>query len=576
MRRTYGYADLGAIYQWGAGFARDDVMLADIYVAPDLLLPAPIIQDRVNKAQVADEVVSEVERERRRHAGQLDADKERRSSAANIAADADRLLIVGAPGQGKSTLPRHLLLDATERWLVDPLNAPFPCLVRLSRWSDAGGPPEGRLSRYLSEHLPGFAEISKDAAAAWYAGKMLWLLDGIDEIRGGAARERFQEELVRLAAPGTRHRFVVSTRPAGEPRGGLGTEWLRTELPALAEPQVLIALRNWSRVLREKDDLYLDAVDFAAKLATNPGLRQVRGNALLLTMAVLFFKQRKRLPNDRWEFYNGAEQSLRDSWARHRLNDRDAASLPGDYAANVLETLALDGMLKGRVLFTHEQVATAVRNVLIQRKYTGGEQDAEIPRFADAARDAIGVFVEQAPERFGFVHLTFQEFLAARALVRRGDDAPSIIEQFWDHPDWHETWLLYALGCQSLQGRFSTLFQIVLQPRLRNPLDQVLRRQERFILRLAGVGTESLPAPAEFGLSWARKSIATASVNHLAMTLQILAAWERALPQDIQDLLVQRMRLSDFIDRESAIQVLAAQCLSGDSTSHLNRLPVWA
>ena len=535
--------------------------LADIFVAPDLLVPSSAKRpaEDTGKATAPDEELTDLERERRRHTRQPVTEQERRKPAPTVSAETDHLLIVGAPGQGKSTLLRHLLLEATERWLADPLGEPFPCLVRLSQWAEVAGPPEGRLPRYLVAHLPGFAEISQDAAAAWHAAKVLWLLDGIDEIRGTAARERFQEELVRLASPGSRHRFIVSTRPAGEPRGGLGAEWLRCELPALAEWQVLGILRNWSAVLAKKDALHLDPADFAARLARNPGLRQVRGNALLLTMAVLFFKQRKRLPNDRWEFYEGAEQALRDSWARHRLSDKDAASLPGDYAATVLELLALDGMREGRVLFTTDQVANTVRLVLTGRSYTGGEQDAEVPRFLDAARDAIGVLVEQAPDRFGFVHLTFQEFLAARALVKRGEDAPGIIARFWDHPDWRETWLLYSLGCQSLQGRFADLLDIILRPEARDAFGATLRRQERAVLRLAGVGTENLPPSGDPALAWALEILRRGSISDQWMVLNILAAWERTLPSDLRDLLIQRLRSRDFRWRLAAVQTLAAQ-----------------
>ncbi|MGO8866183.1 MAG: HEAT repeat domain-containing protein [Alphaproteobacteria bacterium] len=562
VRRTYGYADLGAVYQWGAGFARHDVSLAEIFVPPDLLLPPAVKRIVEDKAEpgAPDQDLSELERERRRQADRLYAERKRRKPAAAVTAETDRLLIFGAPGQGKSTLLRHMLLEATERWLGDPLGAPFPCLIRLSQWMETDGAPEGRLQRYLTTHLPGFAEISRDAAEAWYAGKVLWLLDGIDEIRGAAARERFLEELTRLAAPSSRHRFVVSTRPAGEPPGGIGAEWLRTELPALAEPQVLAILRNWSQVLAKKDGLYLDAPDFAARLAANPGLRQVHSNALLLTMAVLFFKQRKRLPNDRWEFYVGAEQSLRDSWARHRLNDKDAASLPGDYAATVLESLALDGMQEGRVLFTAGGVAARVRAVLAGRNWTGGEQDAEAPRFLDAARDAIGVLVEQAPEQYGFVHLTFQEFLAARALVRRGEDAPAIIARFWDHPDWRETWMFYALGCQTLQGRFAELFDIVLRRERPHTLDAVLHRPERTALRLAGVGSERLPDTAEPALTWAASALARGSERDVGHVLEVLAGWERPLPDRLRDDVIGQLRR---VHRD--LHLLAVQALSARS-----------
>ncbi len=557
MRRTYGHADLGAIYQWGAGFARDDVSLADIFVPPDLLLPAPVTRRPVEPDTAEDEL-SDLERERRRHAERPEAEQAQRKPAQEVAAAHDRLLIVGAPGQGKSTLLRHWLLAAIDRWLADPVGAPFPCLIRLSQWKETEGPPEGRLRRYLTATLPAIGEVGREAAASWHEGNVLWLLDGIDEIRGERDREIFQEELIRLSAPGSRHRFIVTTRPAGEPRGGLGAEWLRVELPVLSEPQVLGILRNWSLVLEAKDGLRLDAADFSARLGRNPGLRQVRGNALLLTMAVLFFKQRKRLPNDRWEFYNGAEEALRDSWARHRLNDRDAERLPGDYAATVLETLALDGMMAGRVLFTTEDVNAAVRAVLAQRDYTGGERDAEARRFLDAARDAIGVLVEQAPDRFGFVHLTLQEFLAARALVKRGNDAPAVIERFWDHPDWRETWVLYALGCQGLQGRFGELFDVILNRVQRHELDTVFRRQERAALRLAGVGADSLPPTADKVLAWAARSVAGRAEHAVLAALDILSAWERPLPDRLRDGAIRRTRDRNWRLRQAAVQALAS------------------
>ncbi len=559
MRRTYGHADLGAIYQWGAGFARDDVSLSDIFVPPDLLLPAPATRRPVEPDTAEDEL-SDLERERRRHAERPEAEQAQRKPAQEVAAAHDRLLIVGAPGQGKSTLLRHWLLAAIDRWLLDPVGAPFPCLIRLSQWKETEGPPEGRLRRYLTATLPVLGEVGREAAASWHEGNVLWLLDGIDEIRGERDREIFREELIRLSAPGSRHRFIVTTRPrpAGEPRGGLGAEWLRVALPVLSEPQVLRILRNWSLVLEAKDGRRLDAADFSARLGRNPGLRQVRGNALLLTMAVLFFKQRKRLPNDRWEFYNSAEEALRDSWARHRLNDRDAERLPGDYAATVLETLALDGMKTGRVLFTTEEVNAAVRAVLAQRDYTGRDRDIEARLFVDAARDAIGVLVEQAPDRFGFVHLTLQEFLAARALVKRGEDAPGVIERFWDHPDWRETWVHYALGCQGLQGRFGELFDLILNRVKRHRLDTTLQRPERVALRLAGLGTDSLPDTAAGAQVWAERALKGRSAHATLVVLNILAAWERLLPDRLRDGVIARISDSNWEIQEAAVQALAA------------------
>jgi HEAT repeat protein len=590
VRRTYSFADLSAIYQWGAGFARDDVSLSDIFIEPDLSIPPSnkketLFADSESKLVRA---ISDLERERQRIEAREYLETQERSPAKKVIAVTDRLLIVGAPGQGKSTLLRHILLEAIEKWQLDPVRAPFPCLIRLSRWAETDGPLEGKLSHYLKNELPGFAEISKEAALVWHNGNVLWLLDGIDEIRGGTSRQRFQEELGRLASPGSRHKFIVTTRPAGEPKGGLGAEWFRSELLPLSETQIINILRKWSAILLRKDNIFLNPIEFEKQLSRNTGLRQVRQNALLLTMAVLFFKQNKRLPNDRWEFYNGAEQSLRDSWARHRLTDHDAADLPGDYAVTVLETMALDGMLQGRVLFSADAVATTVRAVLATRSYTGGEVDREVPRFLDAARDAIGVLVEQAPDQYGFLHLTFQEFLAARALIKRSADAPAVIKEKWFHSDWRETWLLYALGCQEHQGKFSELFKIILKESSRHALDNIIFRPERVAINLAGVGRENLPPTIGIGMKWAIAALSDKAHKDTWAVLNLLDKWERQWPNELCELVIDlttqknRIRfhaaraLGRHADSQTARDVLLSICANNEEDIRLREIAIEA
>ncbi len=206
VQRTYGYADLQGLYHWGTGFAQDDVGLADIFVAPNLTRTEPRVTASGKPEARADSAGTSALRraQERRHRerdsgdGQQTVPATRREPAATVLAEHPRLLIVGAPGQGKSTLLRHTLLAAMQKWCDDPAGQPFPFLIRLSRWQEEGGTPEGRLLRFMRARLPGFAEISAEAAAAWQSGPVLWLLDGIDEIRGKAARADFLDDLVAL------------------------------------------------------------------------------------------------------------------------------------------------------------------------------------------------------------------------------------------------------------------------------------------------------------------------------------------------------------------------------------------
>jgi hypothetical protein len=331
-------------------------------------------------------------------------------------------------------------------------------------------------------------EISSKAIAEWSSGLVLWLLDGIDEIRDARERGRLVEEVKATSALRPQDCWVVATRPAGEPGGGLGTGWSRAVLPNLSDAQVKQVLARWGSVLERKEGLHLDAQQVAQDLRRDAGLRQVRTNALLLTLAILFFKSRKRLPHDRWEFYDTAEKALRDSWVNYRIRSAERYQ-PGDYLPDLLERLALSGMENGHVLFERDALKEEARKILAERGYTGREQSEEIGRFLRAAEDLIGVLVEQGPDRFGFLHLTFQEFYAARAIVHRSGDAARLIARYWDHPDWREVWPLYALAVQNDTAKLEQLFETILVAP--DNLDARLFRPQIACLRLAGLGAAS-------------------------------------------------------------------------------------
>ncbi|MBL8668659.1 MAG: HEAT repeat domain-containing protein [Rhodospirillales bacterium] len=478
----------------------------------------------------------------------------RREPARRVMAREPKLLIVGAPGEGKSTLLRRTLLQAAARWREQPAAEPFPVLVKLSDWEAEEGPCEGRLIAYLQSRLPKMGEIGSQAIAAWLKRPMLWLLDGIDEVRDPGERGRFAAE-VQAVCLRPNDRWVISTRPAGEPRGGLGAGWTRAVLPSLSDPQIEQVLARWEAVLAKKEGLQLDARRVAADLKGDAGLRQVRGNALLLTLAVLFFKTRKRLPHDRWEFYAAADASLCDTWAAHRIREAQRY-LPGDYLPELLDRLALEGMIEGRVLFDRTMLKETAKAVLAARGYTGREQDTEADRFVAAAEDLIGVLVAQAPDRFGFLHLTFEEFYAARAVAKKGEkERTALIAHYWDHPDWREVWPLYALAVQNELAKYQHLFATILASG--NALDDCLFRPQFACLRLAGVGSAPLPVTTALVTGWALDALKEREWVLLPI-FGVLCAWERRFSDDLAAVILARLGDDDGFARRAAVQTLAA------------------
>lgn len=528
VRTRFGSANLQGLYVWGAGYARDDVALEEVFVEPDLLRQEPGSREESDL-----EVPTTLRELRRRREERPDEMRlvDRRLPAFTLFQQEPRLTVVGAPGQGKSTLLRSWLLKAAELWAADPAANPLPILVRLAEWERVAIPGEAGLIDFARHRLPHLGEIGSNAVESWLEGSVLWLLDGVDEVRDRYEREHLREEVLALARRRPGDRWIVSTRPAGDPAGRWTSGWTRSELPSLTDQQIEAVLSAWGRVLEAKEGLALNARDMARDLQRDPGLRAIRGNALLLTLAVLFYKTRRRLPKDRWEFLAGAEQALRDSWVHHRVH-RAADHLPGAYLAGLLERLALLGMEEGLVLFPRERLEEEATALLAERGYTGAERDREIERFLRAAEDLIGILVAQGPDQFGFLHLTFQEFLAARALVNRSAEAPEYVARYWDHPDWGEVWVLYALGIESDQDRVVELHETILASG--HPLDEHLDRQRLMSLKLAGGGSAPLQRTAQETLEWAGYTLRSEPTNWKVLdTWRSLAQWDRVLPDSL-------------------------------------------
>jgi HEAT repeat protein len=544
LESRYGTANLQGLYVSGAGYARGDVMLAEVYVEPHLLCrdldegPEARGSGSLGRARRDEEEVREA--------------PSGREPASRVVGREGRLVVIGAPGQGKSTLLRRCLLEAARRWRERPDGEPFSVYLRLADWEAAGAGGAPDLLGYATATLPRLGEMGSDAVRAWLAGRVLWLLDGVDEVRDRALRERLREEITATAALRPADRWVVATRPAGEPLGGFAAGWRRSEMLAFDESQVRQILVRWASVLERKEGLRFDPARMHSALARDRGLARLQGNPLLLTLAVLFYKSRRRLPHDRWEFYDVADQVLRDSWLQHRLHHADG-QLPGMYLPELLERLALLGMVAGKAAFTREELERECRALLVARDYGGAERDRECALFVRAAEDLIGVLVGQGPGSFGFLHLTFQEFLAARALCHRSAEVAGVLARFWDHPGWEEVWRLYALAIESDVARYAELIHETLgHPHL---LDTRMQRHRLACLSLIGVGSARLPDEAEEVVQWAIAVIREGAAPLHDQVLARLGRWERSpLAAGLRAALLEEVRRKRL--RKSAVDAL--------------------
>jgi Domain of unknown function (DUF4062)/NACHT domain len=228
--------------------------------------------------------------------------------------DHGRLVTLGAPGAGKSTLLRYLARNAAQ----DP-DAPLPILIRLRDYATALGKDQNLALREfaLLEASGGDEQLRRALEEAVETGRVLWLMDGLDEARGW--REKASQQADRL--PG---RLIVTSRPVGYQRVGLES-LPHFEILPLKPEDVDQFLRDWFGVLAEQQAFGPDWVEQGVswlnlQLEQRPRIQPLTRNPLLLTFMVILAGKdpHSELPSQRAAFYRRYVEDLLDSWETYR------------------------------------------------------------------------------------------------------------------------------------------------------------------------------------------------------------------------------------------------------------------
>lgn len=181
-------------------------------------------------------------------------------------------------------------------------------------------------------------------------------------------------------------------------------------------------------------------------------------NPLLLTTICLVHRDRGgSLPDRRARLYEESIQILLDLW---RAPKGIPISIQADVARRVLQPVAL--WMHGQSGRTQADAAE-ITPVIEPELERARAPVADATRFLELIRDESGLLTGWSGERYGFMHLGFQEYLAAREIRRLaledgvggGADALVVLARRFGESWWREvTLLLLALEEPSAVDRF--------------------------------------------------------------------------------------------------------------------------
>jgi len=372
------------------------------------------------------------------------------------------ITILGDPGSGKTTHLKRLLL-----WCLR--NGPetiglqadiLPVFLPLRELKDL----ERGLEAFIEDQLdsPHLKTTKGFGRRLLERGNLLFLLDGLDEVPDVSQRELVSRWLESALRAYPTCRFVVTCRFAGySPTVRLGEDFLEMHIRPLSEEQVETFVYNWYRIVETglardtelAETIAFEKAEHLVRRLKEPDFRarrvfELTRNPLLLTNICLVHRHRGELPQRRARLYEECIDVLLEHW---RQAKGLRVGITAQAGRRALQPVALWlHREEGRTRARAEDLVDHIDPVLKSVNWSQGNAED----FLRTIRDESGLLTGWGPEHYGFMHLGFQEYLAAREIRARAFRQPESLQKLASHFGeswWQEvTLLLLALEDPSL------------------------------------------------------------------------------------------------------------------------------
>ena len=406
-----------------------------------------------------------------------------RQPVCKVLSEHSRLAILASPGGGKTTLLKRLVLayafpERSESINDDlPKRSWLPLLIRCRQLNNIE-------ESTITDALHGIvkrAEITELdevfmllVREALRSGDTLLLIDGLDEISNERDRLAFIHQLCTFLAIYPTVNVVVTSREAGFRiiGGALSGHCKHYKIADFDDDDIKRLTQLWHKVVvGNTQEVRLEAENLAKTICDSDRVRRLAQNPLLLTTLLLVKRWIGQLPTRRSVLYGKAIEVLLMTW-----NVQGYEPIDTDEAIPQLAFIAFAMMKDGVQRISSKRLHELL---ILARK--------QMPEVLGYAKVGVSEFIQRVELRssllilsgheieegtlyamYEFQHLTFQEYLTARAAVdgyypNRSDDDTllGILEPYLGDARWKEVVPLAAvLAGRNVQGLIRHLIDL--------------------------------------------------------------------------------------------------------------------
>ena len=380
------------------------------------------------------------------------------------------VILLGDPGAGKTTGARQFCwrtlqgADACAR-LGLPRDV-VPVFLRLRYLKAAHASLRAFIcDAVAAPNAP--AGVARPGDELFEREAVLWVFDGLDEVVDETTRVKVCQwiEEMRAHRPGD-HVLVTSRYQGYQGRVNLGPSFCQFQVRPLDAAQVAEFVAHWYHAVFRR--LHGAGAEIEARaeaeiksllaLLAEPEyrigrLRELPANPLMLTILCVVHHENHNLPRRRADLYARCVRVLVEHWRQELRAVAGLAPFDPEAAESVLAALAwwLHGE-ENRVTETLPRLGDEAARALQDLSADSG-LGTDGKKFVDRMCDDSGILASFGGGQTGFLHLTFQEYLAGAHAAREGRHL-ELVARF-GNSWWREATLIaVALGSKAFAQAF--------------------------------------------------------------------------------------------------------------------------